>query len=143
MAKSMRQKVTKYISGQYGVDPEFPWDGDDTSAVFRHRENKKWFALIMEVRRELLGLSGKAPVACMNLKIDDMFLRDMIVQEDGIIPANPKYYDVESAFAKDDVIDRKAFSFKLLNDEYGIFAVRGPRSVPNSLRYALDEEPDA
>jgi hypothetical protein len=57
MAKSMRQKVTKYISGQYGVDPEFPWDGDDTSAVFR--------------------------------------------------------------------------------------AVRGPRSVPNSLRYALDEEPDA
>ena len=252
MRSNLRDQVTKYISGQYGVDPEFPWEGDDTSAVFRHRENKKWFALIMEVRRELLGLSGKAPVACMNLKIDDMFLRDMIVREDGImpayhmnkqhwvtvildgtvpfarviellqvsfeatlpgkrkkkerppkawlIPANPKYYDVESAFAKDDVIDwkqgagintgdtvymyvgspvsailykckvlktdipysyedenlkirslmtiklqkrfdRKAFTFKVLNDEYGIFAVRGPRSVPNSLRCALDEEP--
>ena len=84
---NLRDRVTKYISDQYGVDPEFPWDGDDTSAVFRHRENKKWFALIMEVRRELLGLSGKERVACMNLKIDDVILHDMLVHEDGILPA--------------------------------------------------------
>lgn len=84
---NLRDRVTKYIADQYGVDPEFPWDGDDTSAVFRHRENKKWFALIMEVRRELLGLSGKERVACMNLKIDDVILHDMLVHEDGILPA--------------------------------------------------------
>ncbi len=249
--RNLRDRVTKYISDQYAVDPEFPWDGDDTSAVFRHRENKKWFALIMEVRREVLGLSGKEPVACMNLKIDDIILRDMITHEEGImpayhmnkqhwvtvlldgtveferviellhvsfeatmpgrrkkkerppkawiIPANPKYYDVESAFEKEEVIDwkqgaginvgdtvymyvgspvsailykckvlktdipysyedanlkitslmtikllkrynRQKFTFKVLNDEYGIFAVRGPRSVPNSLRCALEND---
>lgn len=31
------------------------------------------------------------------------------------------------------------FTFKILNDEYGIFAVRGPRGVPNSLSEALKE----
>lgn len=76
-----------------------------------------------------------------------------------IIPANPKYYDVESAFEKEEVIDwkqvkitslmtikllkrynRQKFTFKVLNDQYGIFAVRGPRSVPNSLRCALEND---
>ena len=31
------------------------------------------------------------------------------------------------------------FTFKILNDEYGIFAVRGPRGVPHSLSEALKE----
>ena len=244
----MRSKITEYIADQYGVDPEFPWDGDDTSAVFRHRENKKWFALIMEVRRELLGLPGKERVSCMNLKIDDVILHDMLVHEDGIlpayhmnkqhwvsvlldgtvseqrvrglidmsflatasarkkekvrppkewiIPANQKYYDIEHAFddakeidwkqgagiKKGDTVymyvaapvsailykckvtetdipyryedqnltikalmkirlqkryDRKRFTFEVLKEKYGIYAVRGPRGIPNTLSAAL------
>lgn len=34
--------------------------------------------------------------------------------------------------------DEEEFSFKRLKDEFGIFAVRGPRGVPHSLRAALD-----
>ena len=33
--------------------------------------------------------------------------------------------------------DKDEFTFKVLNDEYGIFAVRGPRGVPFSLSEAL------
>lgn len=33
--------------------------------------------------------------------------------------------------------DKNDFTFKVLNDEYGIFAVRGPRGVPFSLSEAL------
>ena len=32
------------------------------------------------------------------------------------------------------------FTFKTLNDEYGIFAVRGPKGVPHSLSEALKEQ---
>ena len=32
------------------------------------------------------------------------------------------------------------FTFKILNEEYGIFAVRGPRGVPDSLREALKSQ---
>ena len=36
--------------------------------------------------------------------------------------------------------DKKEFTFKVLGDEYGIFAVRGPRGVPFSLSEALNNE---
>ena len=36
--------------------------------------------------------------------------------------------------------DKNSFTFKVLNDEYGIFAVRGPRGVPFSLSEALNNE---
>ena len=36
--------------------------------------------------------------------------------------------------------DKDSFTFKVLNDEYGIFAVRGPRGVPFSLSEALNNE---
>ena len=36
--------------------------------------------------------------------------------------------------------DPERFTFKVLNDEYGIFAVRGPRGIPNSLSCALNED---
>ena len=35
--------------------------------------------------------------------------------------------------------DKKEFTFKVLNDEYGIFAVRGSRGVPFSLSEALNQ----
>ena len=203
----------------------------------------------MEVDRDKLGLSGSGSVSVINLKIDDVFFRDVIIKEAGImpayhmnkqhwvlldgtvhsseveklidvsfnataskrrkkvreprepkewiIPANPKFYDVEAAFAKNSIItwkqgagiiqgdtvymyvaapvsailykcrvletdipydyqdknlsikalmkiellkcyDRDAFTFSVLGDEYGIFAIRGPRGVPFSLSEALN-----
>ena len=85
--RNLRDRVTKYISDQYAVDPEFPWDGDDTSAVFRHRENKKWFALVMDIQGDKVGLASPDYVDVINLKVDDLFLRDMLIRENGIMPA--------------------------------------------------------
>lgn len=83
----MRQEVYEYINRQYKVSPEYPWAKDQTSAVFRHGDNRKWFALIMDVKRNKLGLAGEDSVDAVNLKIDDMFFRDMLVREEGIMPA--------------------------------------------------------
>ena len=35
--------------------------------------------------------------------------------------------------------ERDRFTFGVLGDEFGIFAIRGPRGVPNSLSEALNE----
>ena len=82
-----RKSVETYIREQYGIEPDFPFENDNVTAVFRHKENRKWFALIMNVRRERLGFEGDEPVDCMNLKIDDPMLHDMLVHEEGIIPS--------------------------------------------------------
>lgn len=34
--------------------------------------------------------------------------------------------------------DRKQFTFDRLKEDYGIYAVRGPRGVPNSLSHELN-----
>lgn len=82
-----RKKTEEYIKNQYGIEPYFPWDGDFVTAVFRHKDNRKWFALIMRVSGDRLGLDTDEPVDCMNLKIDDPMLLDMLIHEKGMIPA--------------------------------------------------------
>ena len=243
-----RQTVFDYIKKKYETMPEYPWRRYDENAVFRHADNKKWFALVMTVRRRNLGFAEEGLTEVVNLKIDDLFFRDMIICEDGIMPAyhmnkmhwisvlldgtvpeekvfelidmsymatasakkkekvrppkewiipsNPKYYDIVHAFDDTDVIDWKQgagikkgdtvfmyvgapvsavlykckvmetgipyryrdrnltitalmkirlqkryapdrFTFDVLKADYGIFAVRGPRGIPNSLSAAL------
>ena len=58
----MREKLTRYIQDKYDVSPEYPWQKYDSNAVFRHSDNKKWFALIMDVKKEKLGFQGNGIV---------------------------------------------------------------------------------
>lgn len=245
----MRETVFAYIKKKYKISPEYPWAKYDSNAVFRHSDNKKWFALVMGVERNKLGLSDAGYVDVIDLKIDDMMFWDMLLQKEGIlpgyhmnkdhwitvlldgtveenmiydlidasflataskkkkgkirppkewiIPANPKYYDIEHAFDNEDIIDwkqsssikvgdtvfmyvaapisailykckvveadipydyqdknltintlmkikllqkydSKQFTFDKLKKDYGIYAVRGPRGVPNSLSHELN-----
>ena len=243
-----RKTVTAYIKKKYGTSPEYLWKRYPDYAVFRHEDNNKWFALTAGVPGSKLGLSGDDPIDVINLKIDDLFFRDMLIREEGvflgyhmnklhwisvlldgtvseqrvyelietsflatasakkkeklrppkewIVPANPKYYDIKHAFDGVKEIDWKQgagikkgdtvfmyagapvsailfkckvtetdipyhyqdknltitalmkirlqkrykpdkFTFERLKSEYGIFAVRGPRGIPNSLSEAL------
>lgn len=90
----MREEVLTYIKKKYQTSPEYPWAKYDNNAVFRHKDNKKWFALVMCVGRDRLGFSGKessdaenTEIDVINLKIDDMMFRDILLGQAGIIPA--------------------------------------------------------
>jgi predicted DNA-binding protein (MmcQ/YjbR family) len=82
-----RQGIFDYIRKKYEVLPEYPWRRYDDNAVFRHTDNKKLFALLMNVQKNRMGLSGEEYVDVINLKMDDIFFRDQIIHEDGILPA--------------------------------------------------------
>ena len=168
----MKDSVFAYIKKNYKTSPEYLWKRFPEYAVFRHSDNSKWFALQASVPGEKLGLGGHDLIEFVNVKVDDLFFRDMLIQQDGILPAyhmnkqhwvtvlldgtvsekqvldlidasflatasakkkqkirpskewiipsNPRYYDIIHAF-----------------DEYGIYAVRGPRGITNSLSEAL------
>lgn len=244
MSKSYKDKVYKYIKKEYAVAPEYPWAPSFDHSVFRHADNRKWFAIIMNVSKDKLGLDGTDEVDVMNVKLDDPVFMDMLLHQKGyvsayhmnkrnwisvlldgsvplsdiysvidfsftataskkkkeksrppkewIIPANPKFYDVEKAFSNEKEIDwkqgngikvgdtvfmyvaapvsailykctvletnipyayqdknltitalmkirlektydREMFTFDILKEEYGIYAIRGPRGIPDSL----------
>ena len=243
-----RDELFAYVKKKYRAEPEYLWRRYLDYAIFRHADNQKWFGLVMDVRRDKLGLEGDEITDILNVKLSDPLLVDLLVQQPGyrkgyhisrgnwvsilldgsvpfedicrwldesyvttaskekrqklrppkewIVPANPKYYDIEQAFADAAEIDWKQgagirqgdtvfmyvaapvsailykckvtktdipfryddgnvhmqalmkiklqkrykpdrFTFEVLKNEYGIFAVRGPRSVPYSLSEAL------
>lgn len=240
----MREELFSHVKKKYKADPEYLWSRFPEYAIFRHSDNKKWFGLVMNVKKEKLGFEGEDMVDILNVKLSDPLLVDMLIQQPGymrgyhisrgnwvsilldgsvpfeeicgwlnesymttasrqkkekvrppkewIVPANPKYYDIEQAFENADEIDWKQgrgikkgdtvfiyvgapvsailykcvvtktdipfryddgnvkmtslmkiqllkkyepdrFTFSVLNDKYGIYAVRGPRGIPHSL----------
>ena len=82
---SYRQDILKYAAEQYGTEPEFLWASYPEYAVLRHRTGK-WYAVIMDVPREKLGLPGSERVDILDVKCE----ADMIGsfrQRKGFLPA--------------------------------------------------------
>lgn len=81
-----RQELVKYIFDVYGVEPDFPFPDDGVSCVFRHVDNRKWFALAMNIRRETLGLAGPGSVDILNVKCDPLLIGSLRGKP-GFLPA--------------------------------------------------------
>ena len=62
---SLREQVCSYIEKTYGVAEERLWKRYPNYLVFRHKDNQKWFALIMDVDGNKLGLEGHEMLAIM------------------------------------------------------------------------------
>lgn len=79
-----REQVFAYVKQQYGTEPDYPWS--DVNAVLRHRENNKWYGVILEVDREKLGLPDGGRVDVLNVKSEPMLIGSLRMQE-GFHPA--------------------------------------------------------
>jgi len=53
-----RKDFFEFVELEYGIKPDYPFSDDTDTAVFRHEINRKWFAIVMSIPREKLGLSG-------------------------------------------------------------------------------------
>ena len=81
-----RQELLNHIAETYGITPDYPFEGDFTTAVCRHGNNRKWFAILMEIPKSRLGLSGEGTLNVVNLKISPEMLPSLL-QERGVFPA--------------------------------------------------------
>lgn len=79
-----REEVLQWVRKKYGTEPDYPWKDDN--AVLRHGENNKWYGLIMEVRRDRLGLPGEESVDVLNVKCDPVLISSLQSKE-GFHPA--------------------------------------------------------
>ena len=81
-----RQTLDLYIQNTYNTKAEFPWESTPTNAVYRHKDNKKWFALIMDLPKAKLFGTSQATITVMNLKCDPLLIGSLL-SEKGIYPA--------------------------------------------------------
>lgn len=81
-----RRELTEYIAQTYGVTPDTPWENSPEDEVFRHENNRKWFALAMRIPKRYIGLKGDEPIDVVNMKCDPLMV-GALLSEDGFFPA--------------------------------------------------------
>lgn len=156
---ALKESVLEYVKKKYKSRIEYLWKSSPDSGIFRHKDNQKWYGLVMDIPKSKLGLLGQEDVWVLNVKTNDHMLHDILLQQKGyypgyhmnkgywisilldgtvpldeicdmidmsyqvtaskeiraqtrppkewIVPANPKYYDIEHAFDAADTIDWK------------------------------------
>lgn len=70
--------VMSYIAEKYGDDLEFLWPKFPENAVYRRKDNQKWYAAILTVKREKLGLDGDGTIEIIDLRLDPTVLEQTI-----------------------------------------------------------------
>ena len=80
-----REKLDKYITETYGVIVEFPWIKYSDYGVYRHSDNSKWFAVIMDIPKSKIGFPSEEIIEVVNLKCDPILIGSLL-KDDGIYP---------------------------------------------------------
>lgn len=70
----------------YDTSPDYPFDDLFETAVLRHGDNRKWYALVMRVSRRKFGFDNDEVIDVVNLKLPtEMF--GSFGATDGVYPA--------------------------------------------------------
>ena len=81
-----KQKFLEYCADTYGTLPDYPFDEDSITAVLRHPDNRKWYAIVMRVSRRKFGFESEEVIDVVNLKLPiEMF--GSFGTSDGVYPA--------------------------------------------------------
>ena len=81
-----KRQFIEYCLHTYGTSPDYPFDEDSETAVLRHADNRKWYALVMKVSRRKFGFESDEVIDVVNLKIPiEMF--GSFGASDGVYPA--------------------------------------------------------
>ena len=79
-----RAELFEWAKETYGTEPDYPWN--DWNCVLRHKHNNKWYALVIEVSEQKLGLCGDKIVDVINLKCDPLLIGSLRMKP-GFFPA--------------------------------------------------------
>ena len=81
-----KQQFLSYCLNTYGTSPDYPFDEDFETAVLRHVDNRKWYAIVMRVSRHKFGFDSDEVIDVVNLKLPtEMF--GSFGAADGAYPA--------------------------------------------------------
>ena len=80
-----RTEFVSYLTDTYSVTGEQLFAKYPSFQVFRHVGSKKWFAVIMDIPRKNLKLTGEGEISVVNLKCDTRLIGSFR-EEPGIFP---------------------------------------------------------
>lgn len=81
-----KQALFEYCLDAFGTSPDYPFEGDFETAVLRHTDNRKWYALVMRVSRRRFGFNNDDVIDVVNLKLP-IEMHGAFGSDDGVYPA--------------------------------------------------------
>ncbi len=112
-----REDIFRYAGEKYGTEPEYLWLKTPDAAVLRNTLNKKWYGLIMNVRRSAVGLDGEGCVDILNVKCSPL-VREILIGEDKAVPAYHMNKRLWISVILDKISEQELFS--VLDESYDL-----------------------
>ena len=81
-----RQDLFELCFDLYGTSPDYPFDEDFETAVLRHTDNRKWYAIVMKISRRKFGFDSDEIIDVVNLKLPTE-LFGSFGKDQGVFPA--------------------------------------------------------
>ena len=81
-----KQEYLSHCLDAFGTPPDYPFDEDFETAVLRHADTRKWYAIVMKVSRRKFGMNSDEVIDVVNLKLP-MEMFGSFGAADGVYPA--------------------------------------------------------
>ena len=81
-----KQEFLNMCMYSYGTSPDYPFNEDFETAVMRHENNRKWYAIVMSVSRGKFGFESDEVIDVVNLKLPTEMFGSFGAVE-GVYPA--------------------------------------------------------
>ena len=78
-------RIAECIYQLYGDLPFYEWESTPDTGVFKHNITKKWYGIIMNVKKEKLS-SGDEFVDVLNVKLEPLKINELL-KDNGFYPA--------------------------------------------------------
>lgn len=73
--------VIQYVREKYGNELEFLWEKFPDNAIWRRKDNQKWYGLVITISKRKLGLDSDEIVEAMDLRLKPEQMADTIDNE--------------------------------------------------------------
>ena len=79
-------ELARYARERWGTEAEHLFPETPETYILRHRENRKWYAVVMRVPKGKLGLAGEEEVFLLDVKCGPL-LSGSYMGKPGVVPA--------------------------------------------------------
>lgn len=76
--RNCTQAVLDYAFKRHGDLPEFLWERFPDTAVLRRKDTGKWYAVVLTIQKNKLGLEGEEVVEVIDLRFDPERIEEKI-----------------------------------------------------------------
>ena len=124
------KEIIKYVKEKYNDDLEFLWEKFDNNAIWRNKQNNKWYGALLVVSEEKLGINSDKIIEIIDLRYQKEKINEF-VNSKTIFPGYHMNKNNWITIKLDNSVNIEEI-FELIDNSYNI-------SIGNKCRMAGDE----